>query len=130
MLGYNQISPVVHHDFAEIWRADGIIYTRFKVSVIELFMLEELRKERDKLCDGIARPDFHDMRLVKYATRNARKYFADPEHFKDVRAGAVLFQNRVQLTLGQYYQVFNKPVIPTKFFLDEKEAVEWLQRYK
>lgn len=115
---------------SEIWKEDDILYCSFNQSVIDLKLLQELYEVRCMLCAGRPHLDFHDMRKIKYVTKEAREFFANPEHRHLVKAGAVLINSKVQAIIGNYYLKIQKPLIPTRFFYTTNGAMAWLDRYR
>lgn len=98
--------------------------------VVDLKKTEELYEIRTDLCAGIAYPDLWDIRNIKYFTKEARAFAADPEKTKLVKAGAVIIKSKIHSIIGNYYLAFQNPPVPTKFFYTEIVAREWIEKFK
>ena len=62
--------------------------------------------------------------------KSARDYFSSDEGTKNVLAGALMLDSGFSRILGNFFLKVTKPKIPARIFTDEKEALEWLERYK
>lgn len=120
----------VIHDKYQVWLEDDILHFVVLTEVLDLKYAMEVNEIRKRFCNGRKYADFIDMRSIKYVTKEAREYMADPEISSLVKAGAVLFKSKVQVILGNYYLKFNNPTVPTRFFYTKEVALAWLNKYK
>ena len=82
-----------------------------------------------KISKGKRCPLFVDMRNCKSITREAREYYAGEKSAKAVSAAAGLIGSPVSRIIGNFFMRLNKPVLPTKIFTSETEALEWLKGF-
>ena len=82
-----------------------------------------------KLSKGKKCPVLVDARNVKYANRQARKYFASEEALKITKAAAIVVGSHVTRVIGSFFMGLDKPPYPTKLFTSESKATEWLKRF-
>jgi hypothetical protein len=87
--------------------------------------LEEIRK----VCGGKRRPIVVDIRWIKSATLEARKFWGSEALAEVVAATALLVSTPVSRVLGNFYIGLNRMHVPTRMFTDEAEALEWLQGF-
>jgi hypothetical protein len=71
-----------------------------------------------------------DMRQIRSQDRAAREYYTRPENAKNLRAVALLIGSPMSRVIANFFLGFNKPIIPTRLFTSEIEAVAWLQEFQ
>lgn len=81
-----------------------------------------------ELIDGAPRLMLIDVTHIKSMTRGAREIYAKISNEKNVIAIALLTKSLVSKIVGNFFIGFNKPVVPTKLFVDKTEAREWLKK--
>lgn len=67
-----------------------------------------------------------DVRELEDISNDARKMFA-AEKGKFIVANALLINSAIQQTLANLYFRFAHPVIETRMFTEENDAIDWLQ---
>jgi hypothetical protein len=109
---------------------DGIVYIRTKPRVeLDRADAEEGILAISSLCAGKPRPALVDMSDLKSMTREARLYFAGPETAKVESAAALVIKSPLTKAIGNFFMGLNKPIIPTRLFTTETEAVAWLRGF-
>ena len=78
------------------------------------------------LCMGRRRPVLVDMTDVRSMNRDARMYYAGPETAAVECAAALLVGSPLTSVIGNFFLGLNKPLIPTRLFTREEEALTWL----
>lgn len=110
----------------------GVIEVNFNGNNIDLTLADmmELREAVKKLGDGDKIPIL--VRPAEFCgiTPDARKYSATRDSGKYTLASAVMVKTLASRILLNFYLNINKPIIPTKGFLSEKEAYDWLLNFK
>ena len=66
-----------------------------------------------------------DTRDMLFMDRDARKYFAEQDRSEIVAVGVVI-HSKFQKALSNLYLKVSKPILPTKMFHDEDDAIVWL----
>lgn len=109
-------------------RSDGIVQVNFGDN-IELDL-----KESVEIIDTIGEFTGGKKALIlniagksTSATSAARDYSASVGGLKYTIADAFVVTNIAQKILANFYLSFNKPLVNTRIFDDEAEAVEWLK---
>lgn len=110
---------------------DGIARTKVKAgSEVKL----EHAQENSVVVNGfyIDRkfPLLIDARGIKSITRDARNFFTTNGRQTNTLAFAIIIDSSVSKVVGNFFLGINKPAVPTKLFLDESNAAEWLSKFK
>jgi hypothetical protein len=110
---------------------DGIIRTKMKPEVFELELADarEVIQAVAALCGGVRRPALVDLRELRSMSRDCRKYFAGPDTAKVQSAAALLVISPVARAIGNFFMGLNKPLVPTRLFTSEADAVGWLRGF-
>ncbi|HZI11771.1 MAG TPA: hypothetical protein VE153_15415 [Myxococcus sp.] len=78
---------------------------------------------------GRKRPVLVDLRAVKSQSAEARAYLAGREGSEICQAVGLLIDSPLSRVLGNFYLGMNKPVVPTRLFTSEEEALAWLRSF-
>jgi hypothetical protein len=115
-----------------IWLGDdGIVRTKMKPDVFDLELedAQEVIQAVASVVGDAARPVLVDLRELRSMSRDCRKYFAGPETAKVEAAAALLVVSPVARAIGNFFMGLNKPLIPTRLFTSEADALVWLKRF-
>lgn len=116
--------------FATLWKEDDsdVIFASYAPKLdVTLDIAKELVENRMEFSEGKDHFVVIDFSNIKSVTKEARDYMNDPKGgLAGIRGGAFLSSNVVSTLLINLYLKINKPVIPSKFFTDRKEALKWL----
>jgi len=82
-----------------------------------------------KINKGKKRPLFVDTKTMRSLAREARKYYAGEEAAKVASAVAIIVGTPVSRVLGNFYIGLSNPLLPSRLFSSEDEALEWLKGY-
>jgi hypothetical protein len=110
--------------------SDGIFHTQVKPHAE--ITLEDAREAMELcrlLCAGKRYPVLVDLTHCKAITREARAYYAGEEAAKSGVAAALLIGSPLSRVIGNFFMEFNKPLIPTRLFTSEAEALVWLKGF-
>lgn len=91
---------------------------------------KENHKVNIQLANGLRRPFLIDMTDVKSMTHEARAFYAGPEPPVALTAVAILTTSYIGKMVANAFMASRRPVLPTKLFTDQNEAIKWLQQYK
>lgn len=117
--------------FAEMWLENEIIHVVHPPKIqITLEIAQECVEERLKLSAGNVYPLFSDLRNIVSVDEDARQYLSQGDAVKYLSAGAFLVGNSVNKLMAATFILFNRPVVPTKFFTNITEALRWLEYHK
>ena len=107
--------------------SDGIARTKVKLNA-EVSLEDAM--ENSKVVNGFyvneKFPLLIDARGIKSISREARSFFTTNGRETSTMAFGIIIDSAVSKVVGNFFLGINKPVIPTKLFLNEKAAVEWL----
>lgn len=71
-----------------------------------------------------------DGRGIKSMEREARAFFTANGRRTNTLAFAIIIDSSVSKVVGNFFLGINKPIVPTKLFLNEETAIEWLEQFK
>jgi len=110
---------------------DGIVRIGMQAGVFDLDLAdaEEVIRAMSSLCGGVRRPVLVDFRGVRSMTRECRKYFAGPETAAAEAAAALLVVSPIARAIGNFFMGLNKPLVSTRLFTAEPEALTWLRGF-
>jgi hypothetical protein len=117
-------------DVVEGYLEDGIFVAVFKVRKFDIEAAKITVKKRLEASHGVSYPLLIDARNVQSITKEARDYFASDEGVSLLLASALILDSVLGKFLGNFFLQINKPKTPLKLFIDEKEAMKWLQQFK
>jgi len=112
----------------KVWlREDGIVQTVvFPGAEYTLVDAKQNLASIVQVSNGKRLPLLVDIRNAKTMERAARQLFATDEW---VTSTALLIDSALSRMIGNAFITFSKPVIPTRLFTSEAEAVEWLKGF-
>lgn len=117
---------------AKLWLAeDGVLHYRYDAGTEAT--LDDAKEEvaaAVQLSKGIRRPTLVDLRYMKSASRDARKYYASDDAARAEKVAALLIGSPVSRVIGNFYMAIAKPKIQTRLFTSEGEAIEWLKQFR
>jgi hypothetical protein len=110
--------------------AEGILHVTAKPGAsIALEDAQEIMRLLGVLGAGRPRPSLIDLTGMKAMSREARTYFAGPETGKIEKAAALLITSPLGRALGNFFMGLNKPIIPTRLFTSQDQALVWLRGF-
>jgi len=114
-----------------IWlEDDGIVRVKVKPNIqIALEDAQAAIRAVSSVCGGKTRPALVDMRGLVAMEREARLYFAGEETAKVESAAALIIESPLSKAIGNFFMGLNKPLIPTRLFTSEAEALAWLKGF-
>jgi hypothetical protein len=114
-----------------IWlEGDGIVRLKLKPNVqITLQDVQASVRAVSELCGGKRSPALVDMRGLMSMDREARVFLAGEETAKVESAAALIIESPLTRAIGNFFMGLNKPLIPTRLFTSEAEALAWLKGF-
>jgi hypothetical protein len=70
-----------------------------------------------------------DIRKIFKIDTKAKEYIDKKQTQENTLARAILMNNGIRRSTANFFIKFNSNKIPTKFFTDYKEAIEWLKLF-
>lgn len=124
------MEPVIENSYGKYWIKDGIIFFVYNKN-LELDIISAQNIVSDRLIhqNNQSYPLFADCRGIKTISREARDYLAK-EGSRLLKASALISDSPVHNTIGNFFLQISKPMVPTKVFYSENEALKWLEKFK
>jgi hypothetical protein len=91
---------------------------------------ENVRAARELTESGKLAPNLVDFSGIQSMTRDARAYYAGPETAEVMTAVAILVDSFLSRAMGNFFMGLNKPLMPTRLFSSETEALSWLRGFR
>jgi hypothetical protein len=124
------VSPVEVHSHIIWLEDDGIVRVKVKPNIrIDLQNAQLTIRAVSEVCGGKRCPALVDLRGLVAMEREARLYFAGEETAKVESAAALLIESPLSRAIGNFFMGLNKPIIPTRLFTSEAEALAWLKDF-
>lgn len=108
---------------------EGTLYAHYKVAEINLAIAEEATRMRQNVVGDQIIPCIADISLVKRITKEARIFFSSAQAGDGLSAIAVVINNPVTRTIGNFFLKFHQPEYPCKMFTDLSEADQWASQF-
>ncbi len=114
-----------------LWREDdGIVRMKVKPNMqVNLQDVQASVRAVSEVCGGKRCPILVDMRGLMSMDREARVFLAGEETAKVESAAALLISSPLTRAIGNFFMGLNKPLIPTRLFTSEAEALVWLKGF-
>lgn len=110
---------------------DGIArYVARSGAEVVLADAKECHTAITELYAGEAYPLLVDIREVKSASREARRFFAGPKTRTTTRAVALLVSSPISQLIGAFFSRIQKPRFPVRLFTSESDALDWLKGFR
>lgn len=108
---------------------EGVLMAIYHESIkIDLDIAKEIVQIRLNYQGNIILPCIIEITGILSITRDAREYFASNEGCENISCMGLLSTTTLGKFLGNFYLHFNTPIIPSKFFTQKKETINWLQK--
>lgn len=112
-------------------RDDGIIQVNFgALTELDVKEAKQIVAATGKLTKGKKALILNVAGKLTTATKDARDYAATEEGSIYTIADAYVIRSLAQKLIANFYINFHKPLVPTRVFTTESEAVDWLNTFK
>lgn len=108
---------------------NDILYGRYKISNLDLATAKAATAFRMQITQGKRMPAMADISNVKNIDKATRQYFSSPQAGEDLSALAVIINNPVTRTIGNFFLKFHKPEYPCRLFTSIDEASLWIKQF-
>lgn len=110
---------------------DGIARTKVKPSVeIDLDHAIENTKIVNSFYTDKKFPILIDCTGIKSMSREAREHFSTRGRDSKTNAFGIIIKSPLSRVIGNFFLGLNKPVVPTRLFDNENDALYWLYNHK
>ncbi len=116
---------------AKVWVGeDGICRIIHEPNAdVSLEDAQETMAAYNKVRGGKRLPLFIDTKNQRSFSREARHYYASEEAAAVASAAAIIVGTPVSRVLGNFYIGLSNPLLPSRLFTDEDEAMAWLKGF-
>ncbi|QCK15419.1 DUF7793 family protein [Mangrovivirga cuniculi] len=80
-----------------------------------------------EMLNNIPKPLLCNLSNVIRMSKECRKHFAGEDHAQTFTKCALIVTNPISRIIGNFFLGLNKPLKPTRIFLDRDKALEWLK---
>jgi hypothetical protein len=109
-------------------REDGILHIDIRANeTFKASDVKEVVEAAGKIGNGASMANLITVGQFTTPDSEARSMAAHPEWCKYKIADAFVLRSFSQVMVANFYIKFNKPCKPTRYFMDEKSAIEWLR---
>lgn len=120
------MSQEIENDYAKFHVISGIMHFIYKDGVeLDLASAKEVVSDRLKAQGNMSYPVMCDIRGLRSVDKEARDYLAK-QGSQQVSAVALIVGSPARKVMSNFYLAVNKPEVPTKLFISQEEALEFL----
>lgn len=116
------------NDYALFWIADSILFCEYKPEIsIDLQVAQRIVADRIHFQNEKSYPILCDIRGIIDTDKAGRDYLAQSGSVL-TKAVALITDQKVSLTISNFYLKISKPSVPTQLFTKEEEAISFLKK--
>jgi hypothetical protein len=111
---------------------DGILFSNYKKQlVIDIDVAKQIVADRIEFTEGMPYFILIDFTHLKSISKEARDYMNSPAGgLQGLLGGAFLSNNVVGTLFVNLYLKMSNPVIPSRFFTNKADSLQWLTKIK
>jgi hypothetical protein len=120
------------NEYAILIEENGIVYSTFKMELINLEIAKEIIKFRLEFTNNEPTIIFIDSSKVKTICKDSRDYFGSKEGTENLIAVAILTKSKLSVFLANFLLKVNLKSSKTKIklFSEKEKAVLWLKTFQ
>lgn len=120
---------VFENKYVKLWIEDGIMIGVYQPgAVLDLQAAKEIVEGRLAFANGKVYPVLIDFSNLKSVNKEARDYMNSPDGgLRGLNCGAFVGGNVLATLFINMYLRVSKPTLPSKFFTDRQQAIDWLR---
>lgn len=128
----NERESYCENDYCEYWIQQGVVFEIFKPNLKRITHLEAeiIVRDRLRVSNGVTMPIYIELGKATSMNRAANRYFSTGDAMLHLSATAILVKDQLEKLGASMYITIFPPSIPTKFFTDRNEALQWLEKFK
>ena len=117
------------NEYAQFWIANGILFFEYKPNIIlDLEVAKIVVADRIHFQNEESFPVLCDVRGIVNTDKSGRDYLARSGSVLTKAVGLIVNQ-KVSLTIGNFYLRINKPTVPTQLFTNKDDALAYLEKF-
>lgn len=117
------------NEYAQFWITNGILFFEYKPNtVLNLEAAQKIVADRIHFQNEKTYPVLCDVRGIVNTDKSGRDYLAQSGSVL-TKAVALIVNQRVSLTISNFYLRINKPNVPTQLFNNQDEALIYLEQF-
>jgi len=118
---------ITENEFVIIEFLDDIVIITWKVDMTDIELVKKMVDLRLKVTPDEPYLFIANVMNVKKSTKEARDYLASKKGSERVIAAALIVDSMLTATLANFFMRVSKPLVTTKLFTEEEEAIRWLK---
>jgi hypothetical protein len=123
-------SLIIDNEFIKIESEEGIIIGTLKLDTLDIDLAKKIVALRLEVTEKEDYPTLINMKRTKKFSKEARDFLAGEKGVERVIAAALVIDSMLTATLANFFLKVNKPMVATKLFTNEEEAMQWLKTIK
>jgi hypothetical protein len=113
-------------DHLEVKLENGILFCKYEEKLLlTLDLAKKMLADRLSYQNGPSYPVIILLNGLQAADKETRKYTA-VEGIKGITMGAFIVKNAIERIIYNFFFSIEKPVIPTRAFTNEEDAIAWI----
>ena len=117
--------------YSRAWISEKILYQQYKPNlVITLDVAFAMAEQRKKICGAEKFPLITCSSHLSYIDKDSESYLASKEACQFIKAEAIYFTTSIAKWAANFYLLQENLFVPTKLFIDQEEAINWLKGFK
>lgn len=117
------------NQYAKFWISNGILIFEYKPNtILDLEATQRIVADRIHFQNEVSYPVLCDVRGIVNTDKSGRDYLAQSGSVL-TKAVALIVQQKVSITISNFYLRISKPTVPTRLFNNQKEALDYLQQF-
>ena len=118
----------IENDFIKLWIEEGIVYGKYKPNIIvDLKAAKKIAEDRITLSKGKDYPTLGYLDDLANVNKEARDFFSTGDGIRNMKKLALLTRSPISKMLGNFWLQISKPVLPSRLFTSEEDAIRWLK---
>jgi hypothetical protein len=120
----------IENEYVSLYLEGDVLFGKYLTQKLDLEVAKSVLTLQHSTFGQEIRYVITDISNIKYVTRDARDYFTKDEFTKNIQAGAFIAPTLLHKLILTFFMAFNKPVVPTAFFTNSQEAINWIKKHQ
>lgn len=121
---------LIENEFMKIESEEGLVILTLKSDLTDINLIKEMVALRLEVTEKEPYLFLVNMKNTKKFSKEARDYLAGEKGAERVIAASLVIDSMLTATLANFFLRVNKPMVATKLFTNEEEAIHWLKTLK
>jgi hypothetical protein len=121
---------LLFNDFVKIESENDLVIMELTHHLNDIHLVKKILKLRLEVTREEPYLFVINAKKVKSFSKEARDFLASEPAAERVLAAAIIIDSMVTATLANFFLRVSKPMVTTKLFTDEEDAIKWLKTIK